>query len=190
MTRRAWTVVIVMVAVLVAAVAGTAVLAAVLHHREVGWPQMQGVVQNAPPGLQNGQSGQGWQGGGSRGNGGYRWNGGNGSGRRLGAAVMMGRGGWQPLRGLPWLVLGLLVGAGVTLLIWQPWKRPALAAVATGESDAQATADTWAQWHRDLHATEEATTQPPATPAVNAATEPKASAETTAEMPAEPDPLA
>jgi hypothetical protein len=195
-------VVIVVVAVVVAAVAGTALVMAAHHDRETVSPQAQLSVQNGQFGVQNGQSGQGWQGGGqgwnggngmnggaSGSNGGYRWNDGNGSGRRMGAAGMMGRGGWQPLRGLPWLVLGLLIGAGVTLLIWQPWKQRTLApgpAGAAGEGDAQTTADQWAQWHRGLHEADEATMQPPATPAVDVATEPDASAETTAELPAEP----
>jgi hypothetical protein len=192
MTRRAWTVVIVVVAVVVAAVAGTALVMAAHHDRVTVSPQAQLSVQNGQFGVQNGGLSQNGGGPGQNG-GGYRWNDGNGSGRRIGAAGMMGRGGWQPLRGLPWLVLGLLIGAGVTLLIWQPWKQRTLApgpAGAAGEGDAQTAADQWAQWHRGLHEADEATMQPPATPAVDVATEPDASAETTTELPAEPDPPA
>jgi hypothetical protein len=182
MTRRAWTVVIVVVAVIVAAVAGTAVIAATHHRSETVWPR-------ATLGVQSGQSG--WQqGDGPGSNGGYGRNGqngtdgqgygwgGNGMGPRLGGE-MMDRGAWQPLRGIPWLVLGLLIGAGVTVLVWQPWKRPAAAAAgaagAGAAGGAQGTADQWAQWHRELHAADEATTQPIAT--AGAAPEPDAPAE-------------
>jgi len=168
MTRRAWTAVIVVVAVIVAAVAGTALVAATHHRSEPTWPR--GTLS-----VQSGRSGQGWNAGSSQygtnghDGGGYRWGGGNGMGQRFGRG-MMDRGIWQPLRGLPWLVLGLFIGAGVTVLIWQPWKRPAPAATgaagaagAAAAGGAQGTADQWAQWHRDLHAADRATTQPIAT---------------------------
>lgn len=214
MTRRTWTVVIVVVAVVVAAAAGTIPVMAAHHGRESLWPQARLSAQNGQAGVQDDQSGRGWQDGtpgqngvgpGQNGSGngqnggGFGW--GDGSGPRLGGGAMrpgdtmIGRGAWQPLRGLPWLVLGLLVGAGATILVWQPWKRPALAAGAEGAAGAQGSADQWAQWHRGLHAADEAATQPIAT---EAAEGPEA-AEVTAEIaagaemagdaktPAEPD---
>jgi len=206
MTRRAWTVVIVVVAVIVAAAAGTALVMAAQHGREAVWPQARLSVQNGQSGAQDGQSGQRWQGGGygQNGsgpgqNGGYQW-GGDGSGPQMGGGAMrpgamgpgdpmMGHGGWQPLRELPWLVLGLLVGAGATVLVWQPWKRQALAAGAAGAAAAQGSAGQWAQWHRDLHAADEATTQPMATGVAGDPESPEVTAEMAAdtETPAEPD---
>jgi hypothetical protein len=188
MPRRAWTVVIVVVAVIVAAGAGTALVAATHHRSEAVWPA---AVLSA----QSGQSGQGWQGDGQGMNGGYGMNGqnggyrsdGNGMGRRFGER-MMDRGIWQPLRGIPWLVLGLFLGAGVTILVWQPWKRQALAAGAASPAGAQGTAVQWAQWHRDLHEADEAATQPLATAPAAGPEPPEVTAEMAAgaETPAEP----
>ncbi len=207
MTRRAWTVVIVVVAVIVAAVAGAALMKAAHHGREAVWPQARLSVQNGQADVQDGQSGQGWQGGGfgqngagnGQNGGGYQW-GGDGSGPQMGGGAMrpglmrpgdpmMARGGWQPLRGLPWLVLGLLVGAGVTVLVWRPWKRPALAAGAAGAAGAQGSAGQWAQRHRDLHAADEAATQPIATAVAGGPESPESAVETATgtETPDEPD---
>ena len=169
MTRRAWTVVIVVVAVIVAAVAGTAPgRGGPPPAAKRAWPQSHGSASRAAsPASRTGSPGKagkaaapGWNGGQRperrRLPLGRRW------ARPRSGGGMMSRGGWQPLRGIPWLVLGLLIGAGVTVLVWQPWRRPARSPpLATGDwRRGRATADQWAQWHRDLHAADEATTQP------------------------------
>ena len=152
MTRAAWIVVVVVVVVAVVA-ATVGVVATATNH---------GSVTPGPRAMLQGQNGQqGDMGPFGQGNG-------SGFGQHGQVIVRLDRDGWRPLRGLPWLAVGLLIGLGATMLAWQPWRRPALATAGGADAyggGAPDAAQQWAQWHRDVHAAEETTQKMAAEPA-------------------------
>jgi hypothetical protein len=177
MTRPAWIVVVAVVAVAVVA-ATLGVVATATNH---------GSVAPGPRVMLQGQNGkQGNMGPFGQGNG-------SGFGQRGQVIVRLDRDGWRPLRGLPWLAVGLLIGLGATMLAWQPWKRPALATAGGADAydgGAPDASQQWAQWHRDVHAAEEMTQQMTAQAAVTEVAEQAPAAETAAAEPADAAPPA
>jgi hypothetical protein len=164
MTRRAW-IVIIAIVIAAALLGAVGIVAVATHHHDR--------LTAGPRAMLNGQSGQqGTMGPFGQGNG-------SGFGQRGPGGSRLERDGWRPLRGLPWLAVGLLVGFGAATLAWQPWKQPAPATAAgaaisdAGTSDA---AQQWAQWHRDVHAAEQTTEQMTAEGAETTAAEPAGAA--------------
>ncbi|MFA4964198.1 MAG: hypothetical protein WC709_00960, partial [Thermoleophilia bacterium] len=156
MTRRAWIVIIVSVAVAAtAAVVGIVAIASGHESVAAAGPRATLEQLDGPGGM-------------------------FGYGDRLGSGPLVGRvgdDGWLAVFGLPWLAAGLLIGLGTSLLAWQPWKRPRAAAAAMAAApiagaplaDVTTPAEPWAQWHRDAHAAETRAERPPAAAEASAA---------------------